>query len=423
MENSTRSIPKEDLINQSLKDFLNCPMPDYKIIKKTSYLKKIINEREIENLLEKLIAEMQPYRDQIAKELDPGEVEEIKEIIVSYLLEFDKKKFFFDQPFLKFFTDQGYLHVAEAFISRAKKDDGHLKPVEIFQAIRNVWIMNSLQIIWGIPLGLTPSIYGYSMLYPYTDNFLDNPEIDLIDKNKFNKKLKKKIEGEKQLPDNSHVNRVFELIEEIESQYNRDAFAEVYESILLIQEAQIQSLNQGQSTKMTMDDILPISFFKGGSSVLADAFLVKGNLSKDEMHFSFAYGAFLQLLDDLQDAIEDRAQGHQTIFSIQEKDEALDGNIHRLISYIFKVNTSMKSESQSMIFMKEVIRSCTLIMIMDVVGRNPTLVSRKFYNKLESYSKVRLSFYRKLELRINELLNTFDLSKGINQIEFDSTSI
>ena len=422
MENSTLSIPKEDLINQSLKDFLNCHIPDYKGFEKTSYLKKIINEKEIESLLEELIAEMQPYRDEISKELSPREIERIKEIIVSYLLEFDKRKFFFDKPFLKFFIDKGYLNVAEEFISRAKKEDGHLKPIEIFQAIRNVWIMNSLQIIWGVPLELTSSIYGYSMLYPYTDNFLDNPEIDLVKKNNFNKKLKKKIEGEKQRPDDPHENRVFELIEEIESQYNRDEYTKVYESIVLIQDAQIQSLNQGQSIKMTVDNILPISFFKGGSSVLADGFLVKGNLSKDEMQFSFKYGAFLQLLDDLQDAIEDRAQGHQTIFSIQE-DEKLDENINRLISYIFKVNTSIQGESQSMVFMKEVISSCTLIMIMDAVGRNQTLVSRKFYNKLESYSKVRLSFYRKLELRINELLKTFDLSKSINKIELDSTSI
>jgi hypothetical protein len=52
-------------------------------------------------------------------------------------------------------------------------------------------------------------------------------------------------------------------------------------------------------SKGTVDKILPISFFKGGTSVLADAFLVKGNLNIKEMHFAFAYGSFLQLLDDL----------------------------------------------------------------------------------------------------------------------------
>ncbi len=52
---------------------------------------------------------------------------------------------------------------------------------------------------------------------------------------------------------------------------------------------------------------------------------------------------------------------------------------------------------------------------MDAVGRNHSFVSEKLYKKLESYSKVRLSFYKKLELRINELLKPFFLSKSINE--------
>ncbi|MPW24291.1 hypothetical protein GC105_00585 [Alkalibaculum sp. M08DMB] len=413
---SRKSIATDYLIRQALSDYLSSDLPDFKEMKKTSYIKKIINEKQIHYLLDKLITEIQIHREK--NPIDPRftETESIKEIIVSYLLEFDKKKYFFDKPFLKFFIDKGYINVADEFISRATRDDGHLKPIEIFQAMRNVWIMNSLQIMWGITLGLTSSIYGYSMLYPYTDNFLDNPQIDMIDKKKFNLRLSRALNGENQLSNNAHESRVFALVKEIESQYNRDKYTKVYESILLIQKAQINSLKQDQETKMTVDDILPISFLKGGSSVLADAFLVKGNLSSDEIRFSFEYGVFLQLLDDLQDAIEDKVEGHQTIFSIHNKDESFDENINRLISYIFKVNTPIIGESRTTTLMKEIIISCTLIMIMDAVGRNQSLVSEKLYKKLESYSKVRLSFYKKLELRINELLKPFVLSKSINKI-------
>ncbi|NLY46856.1 MAG: hypothetical protein GX053_12845 [Tissierella sp.] len=412
MINTKISINKNRLIKNALDDYLCCDTPNFRGIKKTSYLKKIINEKEIENLLEKLIAEIEPYKGKNPEELTPKETNKIKEIIVSYLLIFDKKKYFFDQPFLSFFIDKGYLNIAEEFVARARKEDSNLKPYEVFQAIRNVWIMNSLQIIWGIPLELTPSIYGYSMLYPYTDNYLDDPNIDTVDKSKFNLILSKVLNGEKQISNNNHENRVFELVGNIESQYNRNNYPKVYESILLIQEAQIESLTQDQETKMTIEEILPISFFKGGSSVLADAFLVKGNLSDDEMQFSFDYGTFLQLLDDLQDAIEDKMEGHQTIFSIHRKHEKFDENINKLISYIFKVNTPVEGESDTMTLMKEVISSCTLIMIMDAVGRNQTQVSKGFYKKLELYSKVRLSFYKKLELRINELLKTIHVSKS-----------
>lgn len=403
---------KNNLIHNALNNFLSVDNFILNGVKKTSYLRKIINEKEIQKLLNSLITKIESFKNLNHNRLTVTETEMIKEIIIYHLLEFDKGKYFFDKPFLKFFIDKGYLGVAEDFINRAKKEDGNLTAEEVFQAIRNVWIMNSLQIVWDVPLELTPSIYGYSMLYPYTDNFLDNPEIDVEEKSKFNFKLSKRLKGENQTPDTPHESRVFELIQNIESQYNRDDFLEVYESILLIQEAQVVSLKQDQTQTMTEDEILQISFFKGGSSVLADAFLVKGNLSYDEMEFSFEYGAFLQLLDDLQDAIEDRADGHQTIFS--RKDEDLDKHIYKLIAYIFKVNTPNTDDSHAMVYMKEVIRSCTLIMIMDAVGRNSSIVSKKLYKELESYSKVRLSFYKKMESQLKEFFKTFDIKKPIN---------
>ncbi len=401
---------KDHLIQFALNNFLNMDYYNFVGIKKTSSLKKIINEKKIQKLLDNIISKIKSYKNINNDELSIEDSEEIKKIIIPHLLEFDKGKYFFDKPFLKFFMDKGYLDIAEEFINRAKKEDSNLAGEEIFQAMRNVWIMNSLQIIWGMTLELTPSIYAYSMLYPYTDNHLDSPDIDFKEKNKFNHKLTKTLKGEKQIPSNAHENRVFTLIQDIESQYNREDFSQVYESILLIQEAQIESLKQDQNVTMTDNDILPISFFKGGSSVLADAFLVKGNLSKEEMEFSFEYGAFLQLLDDLQDTIEDKTEGHQTIFSINDK-KNLDKNINKFISYIFKVNTPNSGDSQAMIFMKEVISSCTLIMVMDAVGRNHSLVSKKLYKKLESYSKVRLSFYKKMESQLNELNKTFNTNK------------
>lgn len=396
---------KSHLVQYALNNFLGLDNCDFDGINKTSYIRKIINEKKIQKLLDSLISKIEPYKNININELSSMETDEIKDIIISYLLKFDAEKYFFDKPFLKYFIDKGYLDVAEDFINRAKKEDVQLTAEEIFQAIRNVWIMNSLQIMWDIPLELTPSIYAYSMLYPYTDNFLDNSNIDLQEKSRFNHKLTKTLKGKKQIPSSAHENRVFELFQYIESEYNREDFTQVYESILLIQEAQIESLKQDQNITMTYDDILPISFFKGGSSVLADAFLVKGNLSKEEMEFSFEYGAFLQLLDDLQDTVEDRVEGHQTIFSIKDKDEDLDENIYKLISYIFEVNTPNSDDSQAMVFMKKVVSSCTLVMVMDAVGRNHSLVSERLYKKLESYSKIRLSFYKKMESQLKTLLH------------------
>ncbi len=403
------TIPINVLLNHAINEYLDSDKFQHEI-KKISLIKKIWNEREINKLSEKLINDLEPYRTKIQEglnntaDLSSPEIEEVKFIFTEFLIKADKRKLLFDRSFIKFFIEQGYLDAAEKFITTARKENPQLKDEEIFQALRNVWIMNSLQIYWGLPVEMTPSVYAYSMLYPYTDNFLDNPEYSREEKNKFNKRLYGVLNGEKLTPENFIEEKIFSLVNQIELQYCRDTYPEVYESLKLIQEAQTESMRQDGDKVLTYDSILPISFFKGGTSVLADAFLVKGNLTINEMHFAFTYGTFLQLLDDLQDAKVDKKDNHQTLFSTKRNNELIDNEVTRIILYIFKVNTANESDTKLMTLMKEVISSCTLIMIMDAVGRNPEIVSGELYRELESYSKVRLMYYKKFEDKIRDLL-------------------
>ena len=402
-------IPIDVLLNYAMNEYFGSDQCQLKKLRKISLIKKLWNERKIKRLFDKFIKDTEPYKTKVQKELNSytdfnsPEMKEIKCIVTDFMLEMDKRKLLFDRPFLEFFMEQGYLNIAEEFILDAKEEDSQLKAEEIFQAIRNVWIMNSLQIFWGLSLELTPSVYAYSMLYPYTDNFLDNPKVKVQEKVEFNKRLSKVLNGEELSPTNSIEERVFSLVDQIKTQYSRDTYPEVFQSLYLIQEAQIKSMKQDEEQFLTSDQILSISFFKGGTSVLADAFLVKGNLNMDEMHFAFAYGAFLQLLDDLQDAKDDKKDKHQTLFSTIEDKSQIDYEVIKLISYIFKINTEGQSDTQMMSFMKEVIRNCTLMMIMEAVGRNPELISRKLYKELESYSKVRLPFYKEFEEKMKSI--------------------
>ena len=142
---------------------------------------------------------------------------------------------------------------------------------------------------------------------------------------------------------------------------------------------------------------------------MADAFLVRGSLSYDEMLFSYQYGAFLQLLDDLQDKDEDAEQGNQTLFSRLESHEKADGDIRQLIAYIYSVNSKSALDSRHALLLKDVISQCTLIMIMEAVGRHPGIISTAFYKELEACSKVRLSFYKKLNDKISTFIKESEL--------------
>lgn len=409
MKNNLRkcyTIPIETLLNRAINEYESSDKFQLNKIRKVSFIKKLWNERKIKKLTEKLINDLEPYKDEFQTYKNSDAFfnspmkEEIKSIVTDFMLEADKRKLLFDRPFLKFFIEEGYLNVAEEFVEAAKAKEPQLKNEEIFQAMRNVWIMNSLQIFWGLPLKMTPSVYAYSMLYPYTDNFLDNPELSKTEKTNFNRRLYRVLDGEELTPANFVEEKAFSLISQIESQYGRDEYPQVFESLKLIQEAQTDSMKQDGDEILTGDKILPISFFKGGTSVLADAFLVKGYLNTDEMYFAFTYGTFLQLIDDLQDAEEDKTDGHQTLFSIKNKNGLINNEVKKLISYIFKLNTANESDTDNMSFMKEVISSCTLTMVMEAIGRKPELISDEFYKELESYSKVRLPYYKNFEEKI-----------------------
>lgn len=82
----------------------------------------------------------------------------------------------------------------------------------------------------------------------------------------------------------------------------------------------------------------------------------------------------------------------------------IDNEVRSLISFIFKANTADESDTPIMSLMKEVITSCTLSMVMDAAGRNPSLISQRLYKELEACSKVRLSFYKEFEDKIKSLI-------------------
>src|SRR4030043_518830 len=121
----------------------------------------------------------------------------------------------------------------EEFLKKIKRNgerfDPNLTSEDIFQASRNVWIINSIQSMMGMPVKLTPSIFAYSMLYPYTDNYLDNPDTASENKVTFSQRFQQRIKGKKIIPEKNDEKKIFDLIGMIEEEYDRKRYPEVYE--------------------------------------------------------------------------------------------------------------------------------------------------------------------------------------------------
>ena len=120
------------------------------------------------------------------------------------------------------------------FANAAKAFDPEMPFRDIFQACRNVWIMNGVQFLMGQGVELTPPMFAYSMLYPYTDNYLDDPDIDSYEKVEFCNRFENRLKGEEVFAINPQEEKIFRMVEIIEEHWDRDNYPKVYLSLLAI---------------------------------------------------------------------------------------------------------------------------------------------------------------------------------------------
>lgn len=332
-----------------------------------------------------------------------------REDILREVTSFEKSVIGKELQAFDFFSSNEYPKVTEEFIKRAKKFDSNIELYDISQALRNVWIMNSIQILFDMKVGLSPSIFSYSMLYPYSDNYIDNPEVKLDEKLSFSKGLGEKLVGLDIKPSTENEEKIYKLIEMIEGEYPRDLYPEIYEALILIHTAQEKSFTQQTQYNLGKADVLSISIEKGGTSVLADGYLVKGRLNSDDASFAFGYGVLLQFIDDLQDLETDFNNLHETIFTraLVEGEAALEAITNKLFWFIEDIlNADNIFKSKGAISLGNIIKKSCIIMILEAVAENKDLYSRQYIKKLEEYSLFRFVYYKRLQKKLREIFNS-----------------
>jgi hypothetical protein len=159
-----------------------------------------------------------------------------------------RKIFHFTEEQLDCLEQLGVARVAGDFFRQARDFDPFLSFESIFQASRNVWTCNYLQTLLGLPVALTPSVFAYSMLYPVSDNFLDDTRRSLKDKIEFNDHFSAWLTGAQAIPACWDEEDVRDLVKMIEIQYSRRFYPRIYESLLAIHKAQIKSLKMTKTS-------------------------------------------------------------------------------------------------------------------------------------------------------------------------------
>jgi hypothetical protein len=292
---------------------------------------------------------------------------------------------------------EGMMDSTYSFIRTSRKFDPEISFSDLFQAIRNVWIMNGLQFVMDRKVHLTPPIYAYSMLYPYTDNYLDDPSVSYQEKQEFCIRFGKRLKGETIQARNEQERKIFRMIELIETYWERERYPKVYQSLLGIHDAQTRStLLINQSGKLEFKDIFSICVQKGGMSVVADGYLIFGDLSPEEEEFFYYYGAYLQLLDDLQDVSTDLSDSLMTAYSSMGQREKLDLWLNKTYYLGLKVmGHADRLNSARVDLFKALMKQSIDLFLIGAVITNDQFFTKRFIREFESFSPVSFSFIRK----------------------------
>ena len=289
---------------------------------------------------------------------------------------------------------QGFLPAGTEFARSSRRFDAALSVEEIVQACRNAWTVCGLQPLLGSRLAITPSIIGYSLLYPYTDNYLDRRDELAQHKREFCRRFARRLRGEDLRAQNGHEAAIWALVAMIEGEYPRARYPEVFDCLLAIHQAQEESIAQLRGRGVRADaEILRISLAKGGSSVLADACLARGWLSEAESQIAFDWGALLQLGDDLQDIREDLRCGSATLFTLAiAEGRPLDSLIAQLLNFSAHVGAELDGFPAGTAMLKDLLRVSWRSIIIAAVANVPEYFTAAFLSELEAASPFRFGF-------------------------------
>ena len=290
----------------------------------------------------------------------------------------------------------GFLPIGTQFAQWARRFDPDLTMTDTIQACRNAWTVCGIQPLLGDRMRMTPSILGYSLLYPYSDNYLDSEKISTSRKLEFSARFRDRLCGLPLPPRDRHESAVWAMVRLIEDEFPRPRFPRVYECLLAIHQAQENSMAQLERRSRASDlELLRLSCAKGGTSVLADACLSHGFLQDNESRFAFDWGVLLQLGDDLQDVQDDLKHGAATLFSrAASAGLPLDNLVRQLLAFSEKVANHIEQLPHGDPALKRLLRMSWRSLILMAVARSHRFFSREFLAEFEPASPFRFGFLR-----------------------------
>lgn len=359
---------------------------------------KLVNENKLSSTLEWLGEQLDH------KEMNKSRQEKLSLEAADRMKALGREVLDFTDEQLNCFEELGINRSLENFYHQAKAFDPAISESDIYQAGRNVWTANYLQALLDLSVKLTPAVFAYSMLYPLSDNYLDDPSRSRAEKAGFNQRFRAKLRGDAVIPLNKHEENILALIQMVEGQYAREEFPQVYESLLAIHDAQDKSMRLPDApVEPNSVDVVGLTFEKGGTSVLADGFLAAGELNETQMKVIFNYGAFAQLMDDQEDIEKDLKDRSITLFTEAARAGKVDRTMSRVFCFASQVLKGLDQFENERV---RPLKQCSLkgidLLLIDAAMRTEKYYSKGYLAQLEQYFPFRFKYMKKVREKIEK---------------------
>lgn len=277
------------------------------------------------------------------------------------------------------------------FLDKVRNFDKTLDRAQIWQTLRNYLIYAMIVEMQGEEQNARNQIVAYSLLYPYTDNYIDDKQITPQEKERYNQMIAQKLMDKTVKPQNLLEERTCHLLDMILKEYNGEKRNRIAETLLHLLDAQNQSIRQ-QKSAVAEEMILKISIQKGSTSVLADYLFATSDWLEEEEKFYLKFGFLLQLVDDLQDINEDRENGSHTLMTQAAQQQRLEQTVNHLLWFSFHVIREFSPKNPAI--KRFVLKYCVGISLL-TAAINQNFFSIKYMKELEPYLPFTLEFLKK----------------------------
>lgn len=380
--------------------------PDYlnensKIFLKIDARQKKDNETLVEEFLKRMQKKIQPRpknpdaRRQWEKKLE----QELQPDIIEFL---GREKILSLTEWMGPELLDAFKRETKHFIDKAREFDESLNQAQIWQAMRNYFIYAMIVEMQGEEQNAKDPILAYSLLYPYTDDYIDDKQVSAEDKKRYNRMIASRLNGEMVTPNNLLEEKTCRLLDMILNSYDGEKQRRIRGTLLELLEAQSKSISQ-QKKDITDSEILDISIRKGSASVLADYLFAASEWAMDEEIFYLKFGFLLQLVDDLQDIEEDRENGSHTLMTRAEEQKRLEQCVNHLLWFSWNVIRQFQPKNPGI--KNFVLKYCVEITLLSA-AMNQQWFSREYIMALEAYLPFSLEFIQRMKKQQRKGLKT-----------------